>query len=38
MIMKTLKDTEPKISGLWNKNLLINPEEIDSQGQSGTGS
>jgi hypothetical protein len=27
MIMKTLKDTEPKISGLWNKNLLINPNE-----------
>jgi hypothetical protein len=24
MIMKTLKDMEPKISGLWNKNPLIN--------------
>jgi hypothetical protein len=23
MIMKTLKDTEPKISGLWDKNSLI---------------
>jgi hypothetical protein len=27
MIIKTLKDAEPKISGFWNKNLLINPDE-----------
>jgi hypothetical protein len=27
MIMKTLKDTKPKISGLWDKNLLIDPDE-----------
>jgi hypothetical protein len=27
MIIKTLKDAEPKISGLWNKNPLINPDE-----------
>jgi hypothetical protein len=27
MIMKTLKDMEPKISRLWNKNLLIDPDE-----------
>jgi hypothetical protein len=27
MIIKTLKDVEPKISGLWNKNLLIDPDE-----------
>jgi hypothetical protein len=25
--MKTLKDAEPKISRLWNKNPLINPDE-----------
>jgi hypothetical protein len=28
MIIKTLKDAEPKISGLWNKNPLINPNEF----------
>jgi hypothetical protein len=28
MIMKTLKDTELKISIIWNKNLLINPDEL----------
>jgi hypothetical protein len=27
IIMKTLKDVEPKISGLWNKNSLINPDK-----------
>jgi hypothetical protein len=27
MIMKTLKDAEPKISRLWNKNLLIDADE-----------
>jgi hypothetical protein len=27
MIMKTLKDAEPKISGFCNKNPLINPDE-----------
>jgi hypothetical protein len=27
MIMKTLKDTEPNISKLWNKNPLINPDK-----------
>jgi hypothetical protein len=27
MIIKTLKDAEPKISGLWNKSPLINPDE-----------
>jgi hypothetical protein len=27
MIMKTLKDMEPKISGLWNKNPLIDLDE-----------
>jgi hypothetical protein len=27
MIMKTLKDMAPEISGLWNKNPLINPDE-----------
>jgi hypothetical protein len=26
--MKTLKDMEPKISGIWNKNLLINPNKF----------
>jgi hypothetical protein len=28
IIMKTLKDAELKISGLWNKNLLIDPDEF----------
>jgi hypothetical protein len=27
IIMKTLKDAEPQISRLWNKNPLINPDE-----------
>jgi hypothetical protein len=27
MIMKTLKDAELRISGLWNKNPLIDPDE-----------
>jgi hypothetical protein len=27
MIIKTLKDTEPKISGLWDKNPLIDPDK-----------
>jgi hypothetical protein len=27
MIIKTLKDAELKISGLWNKNLLIDPDK-----------
>jgi hypothetical protein len=27
MIMKTLKDAELKISRLWSKNPLINPDE-----------
>src|SRR5271169_3710305 len=29
MVMKILKDTEPKISGIWNQNPLINPYESD---------
>jgi hypothetical protein len=28
MIIKTLKDAEPKISGLWNKNLLIDLDKF----------